>query len=182
MPRIRTIALGSVGVATLAVMVAAWNTPSAQVPPVRVSAIDCPNDGDDKCKIEVLVKLTKKNRCAFKNANAADAVNVNLTGTKHNVRMVWILKTDQADKEFRFCPGSGDGAFLKEVEDDGQFGEMGTTETNNGNADPNPTMACKPRFRWKNANTNTETYDYMLRFREMKSGVVCEFDPWIRNG
>lgn len=182
MPRLRTIALGSVGAASLAVAVATWNTPNAQVPPVRISSIDCPNVGNDKCRIEVLVKLTKKNRCAFKNTNAADAVSVNMTGKKPNVRMVWVLKTEQADKEFRFCPGAGDGVFLKEVEDDGQMGEMGTTDSDDGAPDPNPAMACKPRFRWKNANTNTETYDYMLRFREMKSGVVCEFDPWIRNG
>jgi len=182
MSRLRTLAIGSAGAAALALAGAFWNPTGAQGQPVRISSIDCPNVGNDRCRIEVLVKLTKKNRCAFKNANAADAVNVNMTGARRNVRMVWILKTDQADREFRFCPGAGDGAFLKEVEDDGQMSEMGTSDSDDGGADANPAMACKQRFRWKNANTNTETYDYMLRFREMKSGVVCEFDPWIRNG
>jgi hypothetical protein len=88
--------------------------------------------------------------------------------------VVWELPNG-----FQFCPGLGDGVFLKDSGDvaDDQFDAMqvGANPTHKG---------CHSRFRWfafNSANMNKE-YDYEIRFRNPGARVACVADPWVKNG
>lgn len=178
-------------VAIAGALLAACTTPGAQVTPpdpkvMPFTATSCPNDGNDKCRVTLQLRINKKkNRCVVEDD---DVLKIKMAKNKNNVKMIWLLEdmvtAGTLATNFQFCPATGDGVSLKESEDnpaDRQMTEMGSSDAN-GNLDPNATQDCKKRFRWHNKNKNTERYDYQLRFQDTNSGVVCVIDPWIKNG
>ena len=95
-------------------------------------------------------------------------------GLNKDVIIVWHLPNN-----YGFCDARGDGVFLKD-DDDGQFGEMYSTDDENGNQSSK--AKCKKNYRWKDANTTTKGYEYKIIFHDSSGKTMCQLDPWIKNG
>ena len=160
---------------------------SGDFKPLMFAGTTC-NPASGKCKVELKVRLNQRGRCVIK--NEADA-NIAMSA-KGATRIVWSL-TSSGNTNFQFCPASGDGVFLKDPEDDDsadrQMSDMAVAKNGDGETVDNPTaVKCQKNFRWENKNSgpsadpDDERFFYELRFRDTKSGTVCTFDPWIKNG
>jgi len=191
-----SVALTAVAAGSLIGCASIAQTPAPAVmsdaKPLLLGALPCNSAQTNKCKIELKVRLNKNGRCVIKND---DEVNLDIS-SNNPVRVVWQLTTLNTNKwNFQFCPASGDGAFLKDPEDDAladdkrQMSDMAPATDENGTpvADPKP-HRCQAFFKWENKNKSPAAdpddprFHYELRFRDTKGGTVCTFDPWIKNG
>lgn len=145
--------------------------PERQMPPPAALVTSCNSAGGSPCKIAVTASIQG-------GACVASAPDVDLSG-RTTVRLVWQLPNG-----FLFCPTLGDGAYIKTVDDDEQFGDFKATNKDNGDDDDaGTTDKCRKRFRIVDKySTSATAYPYLLRFHDKTGKISCTVDPYVRNG
>lgn len=120
----------------------------------------------DACKVTIAAEVKPSGRCKV------DAPDITLKVP--DTTIIWELPPG-----YMFCPGMGDGVFLKDSKDvdDDQFDAMQVA------ANPSH-KGCHSKFRWfaLNSTNATKAYDYEIRFRNRGEKAVCIADPWVKNG
>jgi hypothetical protein len=79
-------------------------------------------------------------------------------------RVEWRLRS----AGYEFCARGGDGAFFI-APDSEPF-------------DPDPPGKCGTTFGMKRRDIDGKDYGYNVRFRNRTLGIVCEKDPYFKNG
>jgi hypothetical protein len=166
-----------VSVVTSVVLLGCASTGPDGVPPIRTATPkDCP-DAHGHCEVKVL----SPNCPVFSKCTASvDFDPINLGPGKHDINIVWTLPAG-----YGFCPGVGDGVFLKGVDPDDQFDDMYATDMPDGTK-PNGRKKCieLKHYHWKALNTKSkpkDPYEYRIRFHDHTGAKVYEIDPWVVN-
>lgn len=79
-------------------------------------------------------------------------------------RVEWRLPTG-----YEFCTRGGDGVFLDKPGGTPPFV-------------PDPHGPCKQEYGWKRDALDNLNYGYFLRFRDKAGTLICQKDPFFKNG